>query len=154
MDQSVQDSVDELEKSIMLVENENVEYLDLDIDEVLDTHDKKTLRDKSLYYQHFHRIYTEATTNCPETGPLNNYYAPDMIDMLLKNYMALFPLWSGIMLPGEETRDTNSAAELWMRIVKREILQNKGRQRATMVLRKLHTSIAGRLNELSIKKLQ
>ena len=36
--------------------------------------------------------------------------------------MDLYPLWSGLLLTDSLSRDTNSQAELWMRILKKYIL--------------------------------
>ena len=35
------------------------------------------------------------------------------------NIMYLYPMWSGLLLTDSLTRDTNSQAELWMRILKK-----------------------------------
>ena len=59
--------------------------------------------------------------------------------------MFLFPFWSGLLLKENESRDTNSQAELWMRIVKKEILKVKRKLSPSEFVQRLHVSIRGRL---------
>ncbi len=71
----------------------------------------------------------------------NPYYCPDMIDYLMDNYMAIYPLWSGVLLgnlkryssdkaeglsspPISNTRDTNCHVEKWFGIVKTPYFPN------------------------------
>ncbi|KAF3853925.1 hypothetical protein F7725_014613 [Dissostichus mawsoni] len=69
----------------------------------------------------------------------NHYLCPGVIDALLKNYMGIFPLWSGLLLGdlsrhrkgtskkdgSHKTRDTNCHVELWFGLVKHSILLKK-----------------------------
>ncbi len=71
----------------------------------------------------------------------NKYYCPGILDILMKDYIPIFPLWSGIMLGDlkryndresirddddlQKTHDTNCHAENWFCIVKDKILQKK-----------------------------
>jgi len=69
----------------------------------------------------------------------NKYHCPVILDILIKDYLPIFPLWSGIMLGDlqrfkdrefirddlQKTHDTNCHAENWFSIVKDKILQKK-----------------------------
>ncbi len=71
----------------------------------------------------------------------NKYYCPGILDILMKDYMPIFPLWSGIMLGDlkryndresirngddlQKTHDTNCHAENMFCIVKDKILQKE-----------------------------
>lgn len=77
-------------------------------------------------------------TRCAPTKSLkkNEFYCTGIIDVLLNNYMGIFPLWSGILL-GElsrffkegrkdrKTRETNCHVEQWFSIVKNHSAQKE-----------------------------
>lgn len=95
--------------------------------------------------------------NCEE----NPYYCPDIINVLLQDYMGIFPLWSGLMLgdlcryasdadPSKggisdmKTRLTNCHVENWFSITKNQILHEECFLRPCSFIQKLHISLRGR----------
>ncbi|XP_060780100.1 uncharacterized protein LOC132888110 isoform X2 [Neoarius graeffei] len=91
----------------------------------------------------------------------NHYHCPGIIDVLLKTYMGIFSLWSGVLL-GDlsrhidgttigtgpyKTRDTNCHAELWFGLVKHRILGKKTHLRPAEFISKMFTSVQGRYVE-------
>ena len=73
-------------------------------------------------------------------GINNHYLCPGVINVLLKNYMGIFPLWGGLLLGDlsrhgkcttiktngrEKTRDTNCHVELWFGLVKHYPVKEK-----------------------------
>ncbi|XP_024123814.2 uncharacterized protein LOC112143836 [Oryzias melastigma] len=98
------------------------------------------------------------------TGKENDLYCPKIIDMLMQNYMGIFPLWSGLLLGGsaqhsahsttsekERTRDTNCHVELWFGIVKNNILLKKRHFRPAEFVNKMYSSLQGRYAEHILK---
>ncbi|XP_030590058.1 uncharacterized protein LOC115783395 [Archocentrus centrarchus] len=92
----------------------------------------------------------------------NHYFCPGIIDVLLKNYMGIIPLWSGLLLgdltrhetptTGEtnktcKTRETNCHVELWFGLVKRNILGKKKYLRPAEFISKMFSSLQGRYVE-------
>ncbi len=93
----------------------------------------------------------------------NKYYCPGILDILMKDYMPIFPLWSGIMLGDlkgyndresirdgddlQKTHDTNCHAENWFCIVKDKILQKKLHHRPATFIQKMYASLQGRYME-------
>ena len=59
--------------------------------------------------------------------------------------MYLYSLWSGLLLIDSLTRDTNSQAELWRRIPKKDILKSKHKFSTTNFIKVFNPSIKGRL---------
>ena len=100
-------------------------------------------------------------------GTKNHYHCPGVIDVLLKSYMGIFPLWSGLLLGDlsrhmkteivkrrekksdekPKTRDTNCHVELWFNLVKHSILQNKRYLRPAEFVSKMYASMQGRYIE-------
>lgn len=87
----------------------------------------------------------------------NHYFYPGIIDVLLKNYMGIISLWSGLLLgdlrrhetptTGEtdetgKTRETNCHVELWFGLVQRNILAKKYRRPAEFIS-KMFSSLQG-----------
>ena len=107
-----------------------------------------TLYENSPYYQHFKGVlashYVSDNGRC--TDAISQHFAPSVPDMILKNYLHLYPIISGSQLPSAD-RWTNSAVELWMRLVKKGILNNKLRVRLSTFIRKVHGSLMGRCRE-------
>ncbi|KAK6165102.1 hypothetical protein SNE40_023661 [Patella caerulea] len=81
------------------------------------------LSDKS---NHVYQSIRSKLKTCTEIS--NPYYAPDVMKYLKKVFIPLSPLWTGRLLD-EIAHDTNSPAEGWMKIVKKDILQGKLRLR-------------------------
>ena len=82
----------------------------------------------------------------------NAYYSPQIFAKIA-SYMYLFPLWSGIviyLLPQKIKKDSNSIVEGWMKIVKQDILQKQRRLKIGRFVRKLHTSLKGRVRAFQI----
>ncbi|XP_045919921.1 uncharacterized protein LOC123979855 [Micropterus dolomieu] len=94
-------------------------------------------------------------------GIKNHYHCPGVIDVLLKNYMGILPLWSGLLLGdlsrhgkittcktdgSAKTRDTNCHVELWFGLVKHSILLKKRYLRPEFIS-KMFASIQGRYIE-------
>ncbi len=93
----------------------------------------------------------------------NKYHCPGILDILIKDYMPIFPLWSGIMLGDlkryydrepvgdhddlQKTHDTNCHAENWFCIVKDKILQKKLHHRPAKFIQKMYASLQGRYRE-------
>ena len=91
------------------------------------------------------------------TGVGNSYYCPQIISKLLTNYMALAPLWSGIMVTriklsdgSNMTRDTNCHAELWFRQVKSKILSHKLHRKPHQFIQTMYHSLLARYTEHEI----
>jgi len=94
----------------------------------------------------------------------NPYYCPEIIHVLLQDYMGIFPLWSGLVLgdlcryaidadetklktTNSQTRQTNCHVENWFSITKNKILCKERFLRPGSFIRKLHTSLHGRYKE-------
>ncbi|XP_038156924.1 uncharacterized protein LOC119793751 [Cyprinodon tularosa] len=100
-------------------------------------------------------------------GTSNHYHCPGVIDVLLKTYMGIFPLWSGLLL-GDlkrhsktemkltdqrlKTRNTNCHVELWFGLVKHSILQKKRYLRPAEFVSKMYDSMQGRYIEHIIQQ--
>ncbi|KAF1371411.1 hypothetical protein PFLUV_G00278600, partial [Perca fluviatilis] len=97
----------------------------------------------------------------------NPYHCPEVINVLFRDYLGIFPLWSGVMLgdlamyatdaPSKEkaesacTRQTNCHAENWFGIVKNNILQKERFLRPGVFIQKLHASLRARYMEHSLQ---
>lgn len=88
----------------------------------------------------------------------NSFFCPGIIDVLMDTYMAIFPLWSGILL-GDLTRycnvtnttlqsvksqDTNCYVEQWFWIMKHSISQEKKFLHPAESILKMHATLQGR----------
>lgn len=106
----------------------------------------RTIMGRSRFSTMFRRAFDEATkavTEEEETSEENLYYSPGIIQTLFNTYMAIFPMWSGVMLgdlkrhaadkvitsvedggqrQDNKTRETNCHVEGWFAIVKKHIL--------------------------------
>lgn len=95
---------------------------------------------------------------------VNPYFCEDIIRFLLQRYMALFPLWSGILLGDlaryasdskkdismsevAQTRATNCHVETWFGIVKHSILQHRRKLRPAEFITIMRQSLQGRYRE-------
>lgn len=85
----------------------------------------------------------------------NPLYCPWFVDTLMNEYIPFAPLWTSMMLrvkePADEPRMTNNDIEQWMGQVKNIIWEKKSRIRPLWAIRKLHTSITGRLRHHRIE---
>lgn len=79
----------------------------------------------------------------------NKYHCSGILDALMKDYLPIFPLWSGIMRGDndlQKTRDTNCHAENWFCIVKTKLYRKKYHHPAAFI-QKMYASLQGRHRE-------
>ena len=127
----------------------------------------KTVLSNSPFLQFFEGVLQSDQSNVPDVNgncEENPYYCPDIISVLLQDYMGIFPLWSGLMLgdrsryasdadPSKvatadtKTRLTNCHVENWFSITNNQILRRERFLRPGSFIRKLHTSLCGRYKE-------
>lgn len=126
----------------------------------------KTILARSPFTKEFDSVLDTVMCNVDpeeETEIGNNkYHCPGILDFLMKDYMPIFPLWSGIMLGNltrhnakestdddevQKTHDTNCHAENWFCIVKYKILQKKLHHRPATFIQKMYASLQGRYRE-------
>ncbi len=98
----------------------------------------------------------------------NPYFCPGIITFLFDTYLAIFPLWSGLLLGDlsryesheedlvttkkqPKTRDTNCHVEKWFVIVKHSIMEKGKRNKPQTFIRKMHQSLKGRYTESIIQ---
>ena len=115
------------------------------------------IRAQSPFNAFFKQFVTDATEQELGNEEENPYYLPQVIEIVMKNYMPLIPLWSGFMLEGEgddkKKRDNNAPVEAWMHSVKDSILQKKRNMRVGKLVGLIHRDLKGRLRKhLMIKK--
>ena len=84
--------------------------------------ENRTIKSRSTFHQYFTKI-RDSTTDITRVDektdyPPNKFYCPVGLQAIYDK-MFLFPFWSGLLLKENDSRDTNSQAELWMRIVKK-----------------------------------
>ena len=91
--------------------------------------EQTTTRERSPFFQHFNNVYRLCTADTNdfigdlENGNENNpYFAPTALKVILS---CLHLFWGGMPLPSGKTRETNSIAEIWMRISKKEIFRGR-----------------------------
>ena len=116
----------------------------------------KTMRENSPYYSYFNDVLEAERERVPTTtdGEDNPLFCPWFTDVLLKEYLPFVPLWTSMMLrvkePDGEPRMTNNDIEQWMGQVKNRIWEKRSRIRPLWAIRKLHTSIKGRIRHKTI----
>ena len=113
---------------------------------------ESSLPGKTAFFEHLEDI--RRTVECgiieTTTGTINFLHCPKLLQYINKTYMSITPLWTGTLLD-DMSHDTNSPAENWMKIVKKDILNDKHRLRPGLFIRKLRTSTNGRLKEYDRK---
>ncbi|CAM4608791.1 unnamed protein product [Leuciscus chuanchicus] len=94
----------------------------------------------------------------------NPYFCPGILTVLFDPYLAIYPLWSGLLLGDltryesceqdlvttltlPKTRDTSCHIERWFGIVKHSIIHNKNKVKPGTFIRKLHQSLQARYTE-------
>ncbi|XP_016120484.1 uncharacterized protein [Sinocyclocheilus grahami] len=94
----------------------------------------------------------------------NPYFCPGIITVLFDTYLAIFPLWSGLLLGDlsrhesheqdlvtakkqPKTRDTNCHIEKWFGIAKHSIMQKEKKVKPGTFIRKMHQSLQARYTE-------
>ena len=116
----------------------------------------KTMRQNSPYFAYFKDVLVKERKKVPKTthGEDNPLFCSWFIDVLLKEYLPFVPLWTSMMLrvkePEGEPRMTNNDIEQWMGQVKNRIWEKRSRIRPLWAIRKLHTSIKGRIRHKRI----
>ena len=109
---------------------------------------------KSPFYNIFQSLRVDAhemVKKASSEGDPNPFYSPETVDMLMKSAMPYTPLWSGLILKVHNiTRDTNCHAEIWMAILKRDILGGKTKQTPVKVMTSLRRSLKGRVQRRTI----
>ena len=84
-------------------------------------------------------------------GENSELYLPCLPEFLATHYMPINPLWSGLIvgpaLFPEKVKVTltNSIAENWMRIVKKNILKDESKLRPGDFIRRMYEGISGRI---------
>ena len=79
-----------------------------------------SIKEKSAFYHHFEKIRRKVENAGQEDqGTQRNPYYSSQGLKVVTDLMHLYPLWSGLLLPEDKSRDTNSPTELWMRISKK-----------------------------------
>ena len=119
-----------------------------------------TYRKKSPFGQHYDSILNKCYCNVKSLENLSNnipleenlaYYCPKLPEFLATNYMPICPLWTGLIIgpskfPGKVNATfTNSVAENWMRIVKKNILNDESKLRPGDSIRRMYEGISGRI---------
>lgn len=91
------------------------------------------------------KTYTPTlNTSQHESQERNPYYCPGLLENLFHNYLGIFPLWSGLLLPSESALETNCHVELWFNLVKNKNLQEEQHLRPASFVQTLHKSLRGR----------
>ena len=96
-----------------------------DANEGINSEDKgfkagSSIKEKSAFYHQFEKIRRKVENSEQEDQGTqrNPYYSPQALKVVT-DLTHLYPLWSGLLLPEDKSRDTNSPTELWMRIAKK-----------------------------------
>ena len=106
--------------------------------------DATTIRERSPFYVHFASVLEK--TEYAHSGPTNAYHCPFALNVIRRNFLHVFPMWSELILQRKllKTRDSNSPIELWFNILKNRILP-KMSLRPSVYIRKVLVSMRGRL---------
>ena len=156
---------DKIENAVQCNSEENYE-LELEyipqMDEKLPNEmgDSISYRKKSPFGQHYDSILNKCycTIQSLETLSKNTpieenraYYCPNLPEYLVTHYMPICPLWTGLIIgpskfPGKANATfTNSIAENWMRIVKKNILNEESKLRPGDFIRRMYDGISRRI---------
>ncbi len=128
-----------------------------------DRNNATTIVGSSPFIPYFRQIFEEAKEHSASQTSFskdnNPYFCPGIIDMLFDHYLAIFPMWSGLLLrhlafashdqkdiktKSRKTRDTNCHVEKWFGIVKQTIMKSKKKLRPGTFIRKMHCSLQTR----------
>lgn len=101
----------------------------------------------SYYYRHFRSIRNNILSNNSESDG-KPYNAVAFIDVLLKQYLSLAPLWTSII--DDDRLITKAAVKNWFRTVKHIILKGKLRLRVGQSIRMISSSLNGRIREVQL----
>lgn len=102
------------------------------------------------YFRYFHDIKQRFEGSVNNEAVTNMYYAPQFVSYILRRFMAIAPLWTGLLIPGYH--DTNACVENWFRIVKQDILQKKKKLRPGQFIQIMARSLSGRMKEFGLGK--
>lgn len=129
---------------------------------------ERSITANSPFFAYFQQILKEvkeqAIDETCSTDEDNPYFCPGILKVLFDTYLAIFPLWSGLLLgdlrrhelherdnltanASQQTRDTNCHIENWFRIVKHSILHSKKKLRPGTFIRTMFRSMQGRYTE-------
>ncbi|EEZ99552.1 hypothetical protein TcasGA2_TC000134 [Tribolium castaneum] len=132
--------------------------------ETEDTEIPHTLYQKSKFYRHFFKICEQdkkMINSAIDSDNINIFYNPLILDLILKKYLPVLPLWSNIY-PNLRDRDSierfsNAPVENWFCQVKNNILKPTGlRLRSTRFIRAVREVVLSKSKEsaLNIDKNQ
>ncbi|XP_048017998.1 uncharacterized protein LOC125249699 [Megalobrama amblycephala] len=132
-----------------------------------------TISGKSPFYAFFQQIMEEVKEEMVDDGTGlatedNPYFCPGILTVLFDTYLAIFPLWSGLLLGDltryecheqdmvttkklPKTRDTNCHTERWFGIVKHSIMHKGKKVNPGVFIRKMRKSLQERYREHIIK---
>ncbi|ROI80148.1 hypothetical protein DPX16_23724 [Anabarilius grahami] len=98
----------------------------------------------------------------------NPYFCPGILTVLFDMYLAIFPLWSGLLLGDlmdecheqymettkkqPKTRDANCHIERWFGIVKHSIMHKEKKVKPGTFIRKMHKSLQASLKKLGRRR--
>ena len=120
------------------------------------------MREQSPFYGYFRKVITEekeasakrkADGEGDKVDP-NPLFCPWFMDMLLTEYLPYDPLWTVMVskTPADEPRATNCVVKQWMCQVKNRIWVKKAKFRPLWAVRKLRTSLEGRIRQCTIER--
>lgn len=117
---------------------------------------KPTIKSESPFNKFFSDIHT-SVLEIESIGLDKNAYFNNGVLSIIESYMYLFPPWCGIYLYNESSsqrysRYTNCFVEYWFKIVKRDILQGRLRQKIGRFVRTMYKNLKGRLSEFKINQ--
>ncbi|XP_024147265.2 uncharacterized protein LOC112158246 [Oryzias melastigma] len=161
---AVENSLKDIQKEVQ--ERQTQEYT-VEVQQFEDdkTPEANTIFAQSPFQKDFSSVLQSVMTTLnleeeEEEETINIYYCPEIVHVLMKDYIPIYPLWSGVMLgdlgrhsnnsvfddsPGKH--DTNCHAENWFCILKTKILQKKLYLRPADFIQKMNQSLQGRYRE-------
>ena len=137
-----------------------------------DEHPTLSLRESSPWFVHFKNVAESTTAEMQITDDetsctSNDYYTPGLIDLLIKQFMHIYPLWSAVLLGDLQryasdhpslnntinpNRVTNAIVENWFGNVKKDFCGgNRTRLRPGEFIRKAYTNVIGRVREVELR---
>ena len=102
----------------------------------------QTYRTKTSFGRHFDALMVAVKADIPDDELTNGFYAPSLVDYMVRNLMSLAPLWSQL-LSGSVT--SNAAVEAYMGVVKRQMLRGRRRFHPCEFVRKLMNDTVSRV---------
>ncbi|XP_033634969.1 uncharacterized protein LOC117296187 [Asterias rubens] len=105
----------------------------------------------SPYYRHYKAIQITNEGKWGRSTDKNPYYAPAFVRYFLKTFMAIAPLWTGIIDAAPPT--TNAPVTDWFRTFEREIEHDEKRLRLGQIIQTMADSLHGRIREYQLASL-